>query len=195
MALSPERYAEAVAALARLHQLKLPDTLPVEDARDLSHPALRHRCAADRGRTAARMVCAACRQGRRLRCAKATFTNLWRHVLRDIRRAPTWTLRDYHSPNLLWLAEREGLARVGIIDFQDCVLGHPAYDVVSLLQDARVDVPDEMELKLLGHYAQIAARRRSELRYGRLRARLCRARRPKSDENSRDFRAPRQARP
>ena len=50
----------------------------------------------------------------------------------------TWTLRDFHSPNILWLAERQGNARVGLIDFQDCVLGHPAYDVVSLLQDARV---------------------------------------------------------
>ena len=69
--------------------------------------------------------------------------------------APTWTLRDYHSPNLIWLPEREGLKRVGIIDFQDCVMGHPAYDVVSLLQDARVTVPDEMELRLLGHYAQL----------------------------------------
>ena len=45
------------------------------------------------------------------------------------------------------------MARVGIIDFQDCVLGHPAYDVVSLLQDARVTVPNDVELKLLGHYA------------------------------------------
>ena len=42
-----------------------------------------------------------------------------------------------------------------MIDFQDCVLGHPAYDVVSLGQDARVDVPDDLELKLLGHYARL----------------------------------------
>jgi aminoglycoside/choline kinase family phosphotransferase len=62
-------------------------------------------------------------------------------------------LRDYHSPNLIWLPEREGLARVGVIDFQDCVLGHPAYDVASLLQDARVSVSDELELRLLSHYA------------------------------------------
>jgi aminoglycoside/choline kinase family phosphotransferase len=47
------------------------------------------------------------------------------------------------------------LARVGIIDFQDCVLGHPAYDVVSLLQDARTDVPNDVELKLLSHYARL----------------------------------------
>jgi N-acetylmuramate 1-kinase len=66
-----------------------------------------------------------------------------------------WTLRDYHSPNLLWLAGRAGIAKVGVLDFQDCVLGHPAYDVVSLLQDARVDVPQDTELKLLAHYARL----------------------------------------
>jgi aminoglycoside/choline kinase family phosphotransferase len=66
----------------------------------------------------------------------------------------TWTLRDVHSPNLFWLPEREGVKRIGLIDFQDTVLGPPAYDVAALLQDARVDVPDDLELKLLGAYAR-----------------------------------------
>jgi aminoglycoside/choline kinase family phosphotransferase len=88
--------------------------------------------------------------------ARAIFTNLWRSALIDIAAAPpTWTLRDYHSPNLIWLAGREGVKRVGIIDFQDCVLGHPAYDMASLGQDARVTVPDDLELKLLAHYAKL----------------------------------------
>ena len=56
-----------------------------------------------------------------------------------------WVLRDYHSPNLLWLPEREGIARVGVIDFQDAMRGPAAYDLVSLLQDARVDVAPELE--------------------------------------------------
>jgi aminoglycoside/choline kinase family phosphotransferase len=46
-----------------------------------------------------------------------------------------------------------GFSRIGLLDFQDAVLGHPAYDVSSLLQDARVTVPAELELKLLGLYA------------------------------------------
>jgi hypothetical protein len=66
----------------------------------------------------------------------------------------TWTLRDYHSPNLHWLPDRDGLKRLGLIDFQDAVLGPPAYDVASLLQDARVAVPDDLELRLLAHYAR-----------------------------------------
>ena len=70
-----------------------------------------------------------------------------------------WVLRDYHSPNLLWLPEREGIARVGVIDFQDAMRGPPAYDLVSLLQDARVDVAPELEAAVFDHYcAAVTAR-------------------------------------
>lgn len=82
------------------------------------------------------------------------FTGLWRTALTDVvATPPTWVLRDFHSPNLLWLAEREGVARVGLLDFQDAVMGPPAYDVASLLMDARVDVSPELELALLSRYA------------------------------------------
>ena len=63
-----------------------------------------------------------------------------------------WVLRDFHSPNLHWRAEKKGLDRIGLIDFQDAVLGHPAYDLVSLLQDARVTIEADMEARLLAHY-------------------------------------------
>lgn len=68
---------------------------------------------------------------------------------------PVWVLRDYHSPNLLWLPERRGNARVGLIDTQDAVMGHPAYDLVSLLQDARVDIPPEVSAPLLDYYCTL----------------------------------------
>jgi len=78
---------------------------------------------------------------------------LWRHLLRRAtEEPPNWVLRDYHSPNLLWLPERNGIARIGLLDFQDAVMGPSAYDVVSLLQDARVTVPEAMEMTLLGRY-------------------------------------------
>jgi tRNA threonylcarbamoyl adenosine modification protein YjeE len=87
--------------------------------------------------------------------ARAEFDALWREALsRAYDFPPTWTLRDYHSPNLLWLPEREGVARVGLLDFQDAVLGPAPYDLVSLLQDARVDVPDPLEIALLGRYVK-----------------------------------------
>ena len=52
------------------------------------------------------------------------FAALWRDALRPALEAPpTWVLRDYHSPNLLWLADREDVARIGVLDFQDAVIG------------------------------------------------------------------------
>jgi N-acetylmuramate 1-kinase len=92
---------------------------------------------------------------------RSEFETMWREILQRPVAAPrTWVIRDYHSPNLIWLGDREGLARVGIIDFQDAALGPAAYDVVSLLQDARIDVPEATELALFSRY--IKARRAAD---------------------------------
>ena len=64
---------------------------------------------------------------------RAEFRALWAPVLDRLLALPGgWFLRDYHSPNLIWLPEREGIARVGIIDFQDALNEHFAFDLVSL---------------------------------------------------------------
>ncbi|OAF08171.1 tRNA threonylcarbamoyladenosine biosynthesis protein TsaE [Bradyrhizobium centrolobii] len=84
---------------------------------------------------------------------RAEFFAMWRELLQKPMAAPkTWVLRDFHSPNMIWLADRAGIERVGVIDFQDTVLGPKSYDVVSLLQDARIDVPESLELTLLSRY-------------------------------------------
>ncbi len=77
-------------------------------------------------------------------------------------RDEAWVLRDYHSPNLLWLPDGEGLARVGVIDFQDALIGHAAYDLVSLLQDARRDIAGDLEGRLVAHYCEARGNRDSE---------------------------------
>jgi aminoglycoside/choline kinase family phosphotransferase len=69
----------------------------------------------------------------------------------------TLVLRDFHSPNILWQAEASGTDRVGIIDFQDALIGHPAYDVASLAQDARAPLTEAQEAALKARY--LAARR------------------------------------
>jgi tRNA threonylcarbamoyl adenosine modification protein YjeE len=156
----PDRYAEAVAALAVLHAMEPARILPIAPGRDHKMPAydieallieaelLLDWYAPHQARVALPAV------------ARASFTAAWTDVLAEVvAGSNTWTLRDYHSPNLLWLQGREGIKRVGILDFQDAVIGHPAYDTVSLLQDARVTVYPELELKLLGTYA--AARRQA----------------------------------
>ena len=82
-----------------------------------------------------------------------SFAKLWQEVLPFTKaQPPVWVLRDFHSPNLLWLPQRNGLSRVGLIDTQDAVLGHPAYDLASLLQDARVEVDAATADGLYAHY-------------------------------------------
>jgi N-acetylmuramate 1-kinase len=66
--------------------------------------------------------------------------------------APVAVLRDYHAENLLWLPNRAGHARVGLLDYQDLLLGHPAYDLVSLLEDARRDTTPELRAAMTARY-------------------------------------------
>ena len=81
------------------------------------------------------------------------FSALWRPLLEQAAHADLgWVLRDYHSPNLMWLPEQTGVRQVGLLDFQDALKGPLAYDLVSLLQDARLDVPEALEREQLDRY-------------------------------------------
>jgi len=66
--------------------------------------------------------------------------------------ASVFTHRDYHAQNLLWLPERNGVARVGMLDFQDALKAHPGWDLLHLLQDARRDVSPELEAAMLDRF-------------------------------------------
>jgi aminoglycoside/choline kinase family phosphotransferase len=90
---------------------------------------------------------------------EASFQAAWQEALDPMlsRQQPGVTvLRDYHAENIMLLGDpREGAAQ-GLIDFQDALVGHPAYDLVSLLQDARRDVSQELEARMLERYCQLA---------------------------------------
>ncbi len=149
-----ERYAAAVDLLSTLHGRELPDTLPVTSelvyrlpSYDMEAFLIEAELLLDWYLIAAGAPATA--------AARAAFVRLWREALLPaIAAPPTWVLRDYHSPNLLWLAQRDDIARIGLLDFQDALIGPAAYDVASLLQDARVDVPEAMEMALLGRYVR-----------------------------------------
>ncbi len=64
----------------------------------------------------------------------------------------TFVMRDYHSPNILWRTHKAGFDRIGLIDFQDGLIGSTAYDLVSLAQDARVFISPILEIKILDAY-------------------------------------------
>ncbi|NQU60703.1 MAG: phosphotransferase [Rhodospirillales bacterium] len=77
----------------------------------------------------------------------------WRDVFPIVhRQPPTMVLRDYHVDNLMVLSGRDGVARCGLLDFQDAVLGPQAYDLMSLLEDARRDITDDLRNAMLERY-------------------------------------------
>ncbi|MEM8876456.1 MAG: tRNA (adenosine(37)-N6)-threonylcarbamoyltransferase complex ATPase subunit type 1 TsaE [Pseudomonadota bacterium] len=71
----------------------------------------------------------------------------------------SWVLRDFHSPNIIWRSEEDGTGRVGLIDFQDALLGPAAYDVASLAYDARVDMPNDLTDSLIRAFLEGGAER------------------------------------
>jgi N-acetylmuramate 1-kinase len=159
----PERYEAATDLLSTLHRQSLPKVLPLvpqvtyqiptfdTDAMLVEISLMLEWYLPDRGVAPTNNL-------------RAEFVLMWRNLLQgSASAATTWMLRDFHSPNLIWLGDRAGIARVGIIDFQDTVLGPATYDLVSLLQDARIDVPEAIEIALLTRY--IRARRQAETNF------------------------------
>jgi aminoglycoside/choline kinase family phosphotransferase len=67
---------------------------------------------------------------------------------------PVLVMRDYHAENLLWLPDRDTVCRVGLLDYQDALAGHPAYDLVSLLEDARRDTSPELRAEMIAQYLE-----------------------------------------
>jgi len=149
-----ERYAAAIDVLVKLHREPLPSLLPV--APSVEHQLMRYDIDAFLIEAELLLDWYIPHRGGTLPDeARREFVARWRIALARVGDPPaTWVLRDFHSPNLVWLPEREGMARLGLLDFQDALVGPPAYDVASLLQDARIDVPEAMEISLLGRYAK-----------------------------------------
>ena len=142
-------YAGAARALARLHRQPAPKTLPgglplysYDSIAMLAETSLITEwflpLALERAATSTE---------------QDQHRKLWTAALDDLSTArPVFVHRDYHAQNLLWLPERDGVAQVGMIDFQDAVAGSPAYDLISLTEDARRAVSPELAEHTLRHY-------------------------------------------
>ncbi|MES2750405.1 MAG: tRNA (adenosine(37)-N6)-threonylcarbamoyltransferase complex ATPase subunit type 1 TsaE [Pseudomonadota bacterium] len=149
-----ERYQIAVDMLAAMHQEQLPDIIPLAPHIDYTIPHFDN----DAMMTELSLMLEWYLPGKGVAITSnmhAEFLLLWGELFARISSAPrTWMLRDFHSPNLIWLERRKDTGRVGILDFQDAVIGPAAYDLVSLLQDARIDVPEAVEIAMLTRYAK-----------------------------------------
>lgn len=86
------------------------------------------------------------------------YIGAWRSALAKLADPALIVLRDFHAENILWLPERSDFRRAGVIDFQDALFGNPAYDLVSLLEDARRDVSSDLAEAMIARYSKGAAR-------------------------------------
>lgn len=147
------RYEEATRLLARMHSEAWPRTVPLPDGSDYTLPDYSRRAMLGEVDLFLDWYIPEKTGGDASDELRREYHALWNAALDAISSAETgWVLRDYHSPNLIWREDRAGLDRVGVIDFQDAVVGPVSYDVGSLLSDARVTVPAELEAHLYQVY-------------------------------------------
>lgn len=154
----PERYRESAACLAHLHRQSATRALPVSDGivhhvPDFDRDAMQIEVSLltdwylpwKRGTPASEEE-------------RRDYVAIWDGLIDSLASAEhNLLLRDFHSPNIIWRPDAAGTDRVGIIDFQDAMIGPSAYDVASLVQDARVDVPDDVADSVLDHYLALRA--------------------------------------
>jgi len=153
----PERYSVAIDCLAAMHAKDLPGPLPAGD-RFHHVPAYDPRAMQIEVELLTDWYLPWRRGGPVADEERETYLDLWRALFTRLEKAEkALVLRDYHSPNLIWRQDRTGSDRLGIIDFQDAMIGPSAYDVASLCQDARVTVAPDLAARLLDRY--VAARR------------------------------------
>ena len=131
-------YRKAIDTLVRLEKAPIADIAPYDEAVYLRE---------------ARLLAEWYLPAMALNTDAGAYDALWAEALAPLTDAPAVTvLRDYHAENIM-LLDDDGQ---GLIDYQDALIGHPAYDLVSILQDARRDVLPDLEAAMLQHYAATA---------------------------------------
>lgn len=151
-----ERYRASVACLAQLHALDLPRAISVT-ADHVHHIP-------DFDRTAmgmeARLLLDWYLPWKRGEAAsdtqRADYLAIWNDLIDQLAAAEkSLLLRDLHSPNIIWRGDDTGIRRIGLIDFQDAMIGPTAYDLASLVQDARVTIDRPLFEQLMGDYLSL----------------------------------------
>ncbi len=152
-----DRYRASVACLAHLHSLTIPQDIRVTDSHvhhipDFDRTAMKMevRLVLDwhlpwkRGGTAASGA------------ERDEYLAIWDRLIDELEASEkNLLLRDFHSPNIIWRDNERGIARVGLIDFQDAMIGPTAYDLASIVQDARVTVPPDLFRQLMDDYLSL----------------------------------------
>ncbi|WP_018901144.1 bifunctional tRNA (adenosine(37)-N6)-threonylcarbamoyltransferase complex ATPase subunit type 1 TsaE/phosphotransferase [Rhizobium sp. 2MFCol3.1] len=152
-----ERYLESVACLAALHAQAIPQDIRVTDAHMHHIP--------DFDRTAMKMEVRLVldwhlpwkRDGAPVTDAERDeYLGIWDTLIDQLDAAEkNLLLRDFHSPNIIWREDETGVKRVGLIDFQDAMIGPTAYDLASIAQDARVTIEPDLFDRLMEQYLSL----------------------------------------
>jgi tRNA threonylcarbamoyl adenosine modification protein YjeE len=154
-----ERYGESVGCLAHLHGLAIPQDIPVTPSHVHHIP--------DFDRTAMKMETRLLldwhlpwkRGEPASEAERQEYLAIWDGLIDILETAEkNLLLRDFHSPNIIWRPHEHGLKRIGIIDFQDAMIGPTSYDLASIVQDARVTIDSPLRDQLMHDY--LALRRR-----------------------------------
>jgi tRNA threonylcarbamoyl adenosine modification protein YjeE len=150
-----DRYLQSVACLAALHQASRPDLLPVGDGSAYEVPPFDRQAMKIEVSLLAEWYLPHKRGKPLTDSEKSDYYALWDRLIDQLADCETGlVLRDFHSPNLIWQPQNNGIRQVGLIDFQDAMIGPTAYDVASIVQDARVTISPELQARLLSHYLE-----------------------------------------
>ena len=149
----PERYMAAIEFLAAFHEAEFSSNISLKSGEPYTIPSYDEQAILIEVDLLLQWYAPSQSGGTISDADSESFFKLWNEYAKLVQRhEQTLVMRDYHSPNILWRGNEIGTDRIGVIDFQDAVIGPVAYDVASLAQDARVDVSAELETKLVNHY-------------------------------------------
>ncbi len=151
-----ERYLESVACLAALHDIPAPGGIALADGATYEISPFDADAMKIETSLLLDWYLPHIRGEEIGRSEKQGFFAVWDQLIEKLDDAEQGLLlRDFHSPNIIWQADKSGIQRVGIIDFQDAMIGPKAYDLASIIQDARVTISPELQARLMEHYLDI----------------------------------------
>ncbi len=158
-----ERYENAMLCLAEFHRHPYPESLPIDETQIHRVPSFDKAALSYEVELLLDWHIPWKREGAIAgEEEREEYLAIWDSLFAQLEDAEkAMILRDYHSPNLLWLADRSNIAKVGVVDFQDAIIGPLSYDVVSLAQDARVTVERPLMDHLLETYINARAKQES----------------------------------
>lgn len=148
-----ERYREGVVCLAFLHSHEMRQDLPVADGHVHHVPDFDPTAMRMEARLLLDWYLPFVRGSQPSEEERRDYLAIWDGLIGELAGAEkNLLLRDFHSPNIIWRPQEAGVRQVGLIDFQDAMIGPTAYDLASIVQDARVDVPKQLADQMMIDY-------------------------------------------